>query len=126
MHYHAGYRIREFRRIVQVVRQAVNAVVWNAKYVDQWMHNCDQLCHPFPVEVTQIRERQRRNSVTAEGTGRSLSYGDIVKNLLALRDEVQETSHEEAMAIERIVSDVMALQLHHSYISQMSIAGTIN
>jgi hypothetical protein len=41
---------------------------------------------------------------------------------LALRDEVRETSHEEADALERIVSDVMALQLHDGYVSQKSMA----
>jgi hypothetical protein len=53
------------------------------------------------------------------------SYGSIVNNLLALRDEVRETRHGEADAIERIVADVMALQLQEGY-SQASIANLRN
>lgn len=53
---------------------------------------------------------------------KSVSYGSIVNNLLALRDEVRETSQEEAQAIERIVSDVMALQLQEGYTAQNSMA----
>jgi Mn-dependent DtxR family transcriptional regulator len=60
--------------------------------------------------------------MTTEEAKRSVSYGSIVSNLLALRDEVRDTSHEEAEAIERIVSDVMALQLHDGYVSQKSMA----
>ena len=56
----------------------------------------------------------------------SIGYGNIVCNLLALRDEVRETSHEEARAIERIVSDVMALQLHDGYVGQKSMAYSRN
>jgi hypothetical protein len=55
-----------------------------------------------------------------------MGYGSIVRNLLALRDEVREISHEEAEAIERIVSDVMALQVHDGYVNQKSIANTRN
>jgi len=64
--------------------------------------------------------------MTTEEAKRSTGYGNIVRNLLALRDEVRETSHEEAEAIERIVSDVMALQLHDGYVSQVSIANSRN
>ena len=64
--------------------------------------------------------------MTTEEAKRSMGYGSIVRNLLALRDEVRETSHEEAEAIERIVSDVMALQVHDSYVSQKSVANTRN
>lgn len=64
--------------------------------------------------------------MTTEEAERSTGYGNIVRNLLALRDEVRETSHEEAEAIERIVSDVMALQLHDGYVSQVSIANSRN
>jgi|APIni6443716594_1056825.scaffolds.fasta_scaffold1811523_1 Mn-dependent DtxR family transcriptional regulator len=64
--------------------------------------------------------------MTTEEAKRSMGYGSIVRNLLALRDEVRETSHEEAEAIERIVSDVMALQVHDGYVSQKSIANTRN
>lgn len=60
--------------------------------------------------------------MTTEEAKRSVSYGSIVSNLLALRDEVRDTSHEEAEAIERIVSDVMALQLHGGYVSQKSMS----
>jgi len=60
--------------------------------------------------------------MTTEEVRSSTSYGSIVSNLLALRDEVRGTSHEEAEALERIVSDVMALQLHDGYISQKSMA----
>jgi hypothetical protein len=60
--------------------------------------------------------------MTTEEAKRSVSYGSIVSNLLALRDEVRDTSHEEAEAIERIVSDVMALQLHDGYASQKSMS----
>jgi len=42
--------------------------------------------------------------MTTEEARRSTSYGSIVSNLLALRDEVREISHEEAEALERIVS----------------------
>lgn len=56
--------------------------------------------------------------MTTEEAKRSASYGSIVTNLLALRDDVRETSREEAEAIERIVSDVMALQLQDGYVSQ--------
>jgi Mn-dependent DtxR family transcriptional regulator len=64
--------------------------------------------------------------MTTEEAKRSMSYGSIVRNLLALMDEVRETSHEEAQAIERIVSDVMALQVHDGYVNQKSIANTRN
>jgi hypothetical protein len=64
--------------------------------------------------------------MTTEEAKRTMSYGGIVRNLLALRDEVRETSQEEAEAIERIVSDVMALQLHDGYINQKSIANARN
>lgn len=64
--------------------------------------------------------------MTTEEAKRSMSYGSIVRNLLALMDEVRETSHEEAEAIERIVSDVMALQVHDGYVNQKSIANTRN
>lgn len=64
--------------------------------------------------------------MTTEEGRRSVSYGSIVSNLLALRDEVRETSREEAAAIERIVSDVMALQLHDGYVSQKSMAYSRN
>ena len=64
--------------------------------------------------------------MTTEEAKRSMSYGSIVRNLLALRDEVRETSHEEAEAIERILSDVMALQVHDGYVNQKSIANTRN
>jgi hypothetical protein len=64
--------------------------------------------------------------MTTEEAKRTMSYGGIVRNLLALRDEVRETSQEEAEAIERIVSDVMALQLHDGYINQQSIANARN
>ena len=60
--------------------------------------------------------------MTTEEARRSTSYGSIVSNLLALRDEVRETSHEEAEALERIASDVMALQMHDGYVSQKSMA----
>jgi len=64
--------------------------------------------------------------MTTEEARRSMSYGSIVSNLLALRDEVRETSNEEAKAIEQIVSDVMALQLHDGCISQKSMAFSRN
>jgi Mn-dependent DtxR family transcriptional regulator len=64
--------------------------------------------------------------MTTEEAKRTMSYGSIVRNLLALRDEVQETSHEEAEAIERIASDVMALQLHDGCVNQKSIANARN
>lgn len=64
--------------------------------------------------------------MTTEEARRSISYGSIVSNLLALRDEVRENTHEEAAAIERIVSDVMALQLHDGYVSQKSMAYSRN
>jgi hypothetical protein len=64
--------------------------------------------------------------MTTEEARVSVSYGSIVSNLLALRDEVRETSHEEAEALERIVSDVMALQMHDGYVSQKSMAGARN
>ena len=64
--------------------------------------------------------------MTTEEAKRSTSYSSIARNLLALRDEVQETSREEAQAIERIVSDIMALQLHDGYVSQVSIANSRN
>jgi Mn-dependent DtxR family transcriptional regulator len=64
--------------------------------------------------------------MTTEEAKRSIGYGSIVRNLLALRDEVREISHEEAEAIERIVSDVMALQVHDGYVNHKSIANTRN
>jgi hypothetical protein len=64
--------------------------------------------------------------MTTEEAKRSMGYGSIVRNLLALRDEVREASHEEAEAIERILSDVMALQVHDGYVNQKSIANTRN
>ena len=60
--------------------------------------------------------------MTTEEAKKSVSYSSIVSNLLVLRDEVRDTSREEAEAIERIVSDVMALQLHDGYVSQKSMA----
>ena len=51
-----------------------------------------------------------------------VSYGNIVSNLLALRDKVRETSLEEALAIESIVSDVLALQIRDGYSSRASVA----
>jgi Mn-dependent DtxR family transcriptional regulator len=64
--------------------------------------------------------------MTTEEAKRSMGYGSIVRNLLALRDEVREISHEEAEAIERIVSDVMALQVHDGHVNQKSIANARN
>ena len=64
--------------------------------------------------------------MTTEEVRSSISYGSIVSNLLALRDEVRETSREEAEVLERIVSDVMALQLHDGYVSQKSMAYSRN
>jgi len=64
--------------------------------------------------------------MTTEEAQRTMSYGSIVSNLLALRDEVRETSNDEAKAIERIVSDVMALQLHDGYVSQTAIVNARN
>lgn len=64
--------------------------------------------------------------MTTEEAKKSVSYGSIVSNLLELRDEVRDTSREEAEAIERIVSDVMALQLHDGYVSQKSMAYSRN
>jgi hypothetical protein len=60
--------------------------------------------------------------MTTEEAKKSVGYSSIVGNLLALRDEVRDTSREEAEAIERIVSDVMALQLHDGYVSHKSMA----
>ena len=62
--------------------------------------------------------------MTTEEAKRSMTYGRIVTNLLALRDEVQETSGQEAEAIERIVSDVMALQLRAGYAVQVAVANS--
>jgi Mn-dependent DtxR family transcriptional regulator len=64
--------------------------------------------------------------MTTEEAKRSISYSRIVTNLLALRDEARETSHGEAEAIERIVTDVTALQLRDGYIAEMSIANRRN
>ena len=64
--------------------------------------------------------------MTTEEAKKSVSYSSIVGNLLALRDEVRDTRREEAEAIERIVSDVMALQLHDGYVSQKSMAYSCN
>lgn len=64
--------------------------------------------------------------MTTEETKATISYGSIVRNLLALRDEVSQNSREEAEAIERIVSDVMALQMSDGYFSQKAIANTRN
>jgi hypothetical protein len=64
--------------------------------------------------------------MTTEDAKTTMSYGSIVRNLLALRDEVRETSHEEAEALERILSDVMALQMHDGYVNQKSIANSRN
>lgn len=64
--------------------------------------------------------------MTTEEARKSTSYGSIVNNLLALRDEVRETSNEEAKAIEQIVSDVMALQLRDACVNQKSMAYSRN
>ncbi|MDM8000125.1 MAG: hypothetical protein QUS33_09045 [Dehalococcoidia bacterium] len=64
--------------------------------------------------------------MTTEEVKKSASYGIIVTNLLALRDEVRETSRDEAAAIERIVSDVMALQLQDGYARRKSMAFSRN
>ncbi len=64
--------------------------------------------------------------MTTEEARKSTSYGSIVNNLLALRDEVRETSNEEAKAIEQIVSDVMALQLRDGCVNQKSMAYSRN
>jgi hypothetical protein len=60
--------------------------------------------------------------MTTEEAKGAVSYGNIVSNLLALRDEVRETSREEAAAIERIVSDVMAIQVGDGYMTDASTA----
>lgn len=60
--------------------------------------------------------------MTTEEAKSAVSYGNIVSNLLALRDEVRRTSREEAVAIERIVSDVMAIQIHDGYVGSASTA----
>ena len=60
--------------------------------------------------------------MTTEEAKKSVGYSSIVSNLLALRDEVRDSSREEAEAIERIVSDVMALQLHDGHVSHKSMA----
>lgn len=60
--------------------------------------------------------------MTTEEAKNAVSYGNIVSNLLALRDEVRQTSREEAAAIESIVSDVMALQMGDAYLNRASIA----
>ena len=60
--------------------------------------------------------------MTTEEARSSISYGSIVSNLLALRDEVRETNHGEAEAIERIVTDFTALRMRDVYIAEMSIA----
>lgn len=64
--------------------------------------------------------------MTTEEAKGAVSYGKIVSNLLALRDEVRETSREEAMAIESIVSDVMALQIRDGYVSRAAMGGSRN
>ena len=64
--------------------------------------------------------------MTTEEAKNAVSYGNIVSNLLALRDEVRETSLEEAAAIESIVSDVMALQMSDAFGSRASIARSRN
>lgn len=64
--------------------------------------------------------------MTTEEAKSAVSYGNIVSNLLALRDEVRETSREEAAAIESIVSDVMALQMGDAYVSCAAIARSRN
>jgi hypothetical protein len=60
--------------------------------------------------------------MTTEEAKGAASYGNIVSNLLAIRDEVRETSREEAAAIERIVSDVMAIQMRDGYVTHASTA----
>ncbi len=60
--------------------------------------------------------------MTTEEAKGAASYGNIVSNLLAIRDEVRETSREEAAAIERIVSDVMAIQVRDGYMTGASTA----
>jgi hypothetical protein len=60
--------------------------------------------------------------MTTEEAKGAVSYGNIVSNLLALRDELRETSREEAAAIERIVSDVMAIQIRDDYVGRASTA----
>ncbi len=56
----------------------------------------------------------------------AVSYGNIVSNLLVLRDQVRDTSREEAAAIESIVSDVMALQMRDGYVGRASMAVSRN
>ena len=57
---------------------------------------------------------------TGEAT-RSTAYSRIVSNLMALREEVRGTSPEEANAIDKIVTDVMAVQMYDRYVTEVGI-----
>ncbi len=50
--------------------------------------------------------------MTTELEKETITYSDIVTHLLALRQEVLGTSREEARALDRIVSKLVALQVY--------------
>lgn len=64
--------------------------------------------------------------MTTEQEKRAITYSNIVTNLIALRDNVQESSHEEAIAIDRIISEVMAVQVYDRYIREIGMGRTSN
>lgn len=64
--------------------------------------------------------------MTTQEARRSTSYSRIVTNLLALRDEVRGTNHKEAEALERIVTDVTALQVRNSCVAEMATTNRRN
>ena len=50
--------------------------------------------------------------MTTEQEKQSITYGRLVTHLLALRDEVRVTSKQEAKALDRMVSDLVALEIY--------------
>ncbi len=62
--------------------------------------------------------------MTTEEATSVATCSNIVSNLLALRDAVRGTSREEAVAIERIVADVMALQMADAQAGRVCVANS--
>jgi hypothetical protein len=61
--------------------------------------------------------------MTTEREKQSITYSRIVTNLMALREEVRGTSSEEAKALDRMVSELVALQMYDRYTAGNGIPG---
>lgn len=59
------------------------------------------------ISVTLMKVRRREMKRERE----SITYSRLVTHLLALREEVLPTSREEARALDRIISDLVSLEV---------------